>query len=368
MNLQRAQQTSNTGEHLDSARAQPKVPVTSSEKISYLRSKGFSLDTCAIENDTFSEFINLIYDYRDIFAYSETDIPECNLLKCHLSTYADAKPTRSRPYRLSDEMRVQVDRQLDQLLAAGVIAEENGSPFASPIVMIRKRDNTWRFCVDFRRLNAVSIPLYHELPLLDDILDLMTRNKAKYMTTLDMRSAYHQLGITEESSYKTTFCTPHRGSYKYLRLPQGHCQSPYWMTVALNQLFRHQIGSYLLVYLDDIICISESSDQHLKHLQTIFEKFRGANLKLHPKKCKFFQTEVKYLGFIFNSDGVKSDPQKTAIITNYPTPRKVRDVRSFLGMVNYFRRYIKNYANLSYPSYRLLKKDVPFLWTEKEEQ
>ena len=307
------------------------------------------MDTCAIENDTFSEFINLIYDYRDIFAYSETDIPECNLLKCHLSTYADAKPTRSRPYRLSDEMRVQVDRQLDQLLAAGVIAEENGSPFASPIVMIRKRDNTWRFCVDFRRLNAVSIPLYHELPLLDDILDLMTRNKAKYMTTLDMRSAYHQLGITEESSYKTTFCTPHRGSYKYLRLPQGHCQSPYWMTVALNQLFRHQIGSYLLVYLDDIICISESLDQHLKHLQTIFDKFRGANLKLHPKKCKFFQTEQKYLGFIFNSDGVKSDPQKTAIITNYPTPRKVKDVRSFLGMVNYFRRYIKNYANLSYP-------------------
>ena len=190
-------------------------------------------------------------------------------------------------------MRVQVDRQLDQLLAAGVITEENGSPFASPIVMIRKRDNTWRFCVDFRRLNAVSIPLYHELPLLDDILDLMTRNKAEYMTTLDMRLAYHQLSITEESSYKTTFVTPHRDSYKYLRLPQGHSQSPYWMTVALNQLFRRQIGSYLLVYLDDIICILESSDQHLKHLQTIFEKFRGANLKLHPKKCKFFQTEVK---------------------------------------------------------------------------
>jgi len=114
--LQRAastQQTSDSGEYLHSAHAQPKVPVTSSEKVSYLRSKGFSLDTCAVENDTFFEFINLLYDYRDIFAYSEIDISECNLLKCYLSTYPDAKPTRCRPYRLSDGMRVQVDKQLD---------------------------------------------------------------------------------------------------------------------------------------------------------------------------------------------------------------------------------------------------------------
>jgi len=140
------------------------------------------------------------------------------------------------------------------------------------------------------------------------------------------------------------------------------------MTVALNQLFWHQIGSYLLVYLDDIICVSESPEQHLNHLRSIFKKIRGANLKLHPKKCNFFQTEVKYLGFIFNSDGVKSDPEKTAIIRNYPTPKKIKDIRAFLGMTNFFRRYIKNYANLCYPLYRLLKKDVPFLWTDKEEQ
>ena len=144
--LQRAfstQQTSDSGEYLHCARAQPQVPVTSSEKVSYL---DFSLDTCAVENDTFSEFINLLYDYQDIFAYSETDIPECNLLKCHLSTYPDAKPTRCRPYRLSDDMRVQVDKQLDQLLASGVIAEENGSPFASPIVMIKKREHVAFLC------------------------------------------------------------------------------------------------------------------------------------------------------------------------------------------------------------------------------
>jgi len=245
------------------------------------------LDTCAVENDTFFEFINLLYHYRDIFAYSETDIPKCNLLKCHLSTYPNAKPIRCRPFRLSDDMKVQVDKQLDQLLAAGVMAKENGSPFASSIVMIKKRDNTWPFCVDFRRLNAISIPLFHELLQLDDILDLITRNKAKCMTTLNMRQAYHQLGITEESSYKTTFITPHRGSYKYLRLLQGHLQSPYWTTVAFNQLFRHQFGTYMLIYLDDIVCIYESPAQHLRHLQSIFEKFRGAYLKLHLKSAIF---------------------------------------------------------------------------------
>jgi len=257
------------------------------------------------------QILLICYDFGDIFAYSPTDLTECNLLECENITDPNAKPHRSRPYRLNDTMRSHVDRQLDELLTAGVITEADGSSFASPIVLVRKKSGDWRFCVDMRRLNAICVPLYHDLPVVDDIIDVVTKNKAKVISVCDLKSAYHQLKITEESSYKTCFVTPHRGSYRYLRLPQGCSQSPFFMQLALNKLFRHQIETYLLVYLDDVICVSESPEQHLNRLRTVFEKFRKANLKLSTNKCNFLKSEVQYLGFIFSAKGVKNDPKKT---------------------------------------------------------
>ena len=215
--------------------------------------------------------------------------------------------------------------------------------------------------MDMRHLNKISLPLFHKLPVFYDLLDLMTRNKAKVVSTIYLRQAYHQIQITEDSSHKTTFITLHREAYRYLRLSQGFAQSPYLMQVALNKLFRNQIGSYLLVYLDDVLCVSDSPAKHLEHLRTIFEMFRKANLKLNPEKCKFFRKQVQYLGFIFSADGVKSDSKKTNIVRNYPTPKKVKDLRAFLGLTNYFRKYILNYATFCYALHRLLQKNVPFI-------
>jgi len=187
-------------------------------------------------------------------------------------------------------MRKHVDKQLDELLSAGVITEDECSAFASPIVMVKKPSGDWRFCVDMRHLNKISLPLFYELPTFDDILDIITRNKAQIISTMDLTQAYHQITITKDSSHKTTFVIPHRGAYRYLSLPQGFAQSPYFMQVALTKLFRNQIGFYLLVYLDDVLCVSPSTAKHLEHLQLIFEKFREANLKLNPGKCKFLQS------------------------------------------------------------------------------
>jgi len=189
------------------------------KKISWLQSKGFLINDCDAVEDAYPDFINLLYDFRDIFAYSPTDLTERNLLECNIITDPNAKPCRSRPYRLNDEMRHRVDKQLDELLASGVITEDDGSPFASPIVMVRKKTRDWRFCVDMRNLNVISISLYHDLPVLDDIIDVVTRNKAKVISVCDLKSAYHQLKLTQQSSYKTAFVTPHRGGYRYLRLP-----------------------------------------------------------------------------------------------------------------------------------------------------
>ena len=194
-------------------------------------------------------------------------------MECELLLEDNAKPVRSRPYRLSDNMRKVVDEQLDELLEAGVIAESDGSQFASPIIIVKKRDCSDRFCFDMQRLNSVSKPLYHELLLLEDIIDVITQNKAGKLFLIDLRSAYHQIKVSDKSSYQTTYVTPHRNAYRYLRLPQGHRQSPYYMCLVLNKLLKNEIGNFLIIYLDDLLACSEKFKKHLQHLRVIFERF-----------------------------------------------------------------------------------------------
>jgi len=184
---------------------------------------------CDAVDNAFPDFIDLLYEYQDIFSYTATDITECNLFKCEIMTYPGARPVRRRPYRLNDEMRGHMDKQLNELLEAGVITKDNGSPFASPVIMVKKRNGEFRFVVDMRYLNRISLPLFYELPIFEDILDVMTRNKAQALSTLALRLAYHQLKLTEQSFSLTTFITPHRGAFKFKRLLQDHSQSPFWM-------------------------------------------------------------------------------------------------------------------------------------------
>ena len=225
---------------------------TLTDKIKYLKSKNLLNDSQEIEADIFPQFVNLLYEFRDIFTHSAKDITECNVMECDLLLEDNAKPVRSRPYRLSDDMRKVVDEQLDELLETGMIAASDESQFASPIVIVKKRDGSARFCSDMRRLNKVSKPLNHKLPLLKNIIDVTTRNKAGKLSIIDLRSAYHQIKLSDKSSYQTTFVTPHRGAYRYLRLPQGHRQSSFYMSLVLNKLFRNEINNFLIIY--HLIC------------------------------------------------------------------------------------------------------------------
>jgi len=342
--------------------------LTLEEKVQFLKNMGINLEKDEINAGVYNKFCELLYEYKDIFALSLKDLTGSNLPKCPILTYPDAKPVRVRPYRLNDAMRAEVDRQLDELLEAGIIQESQGSQFASPIVMVKKSTGEYRFCVDLRKINQSCLPLYHPLPSVSDVTDVLARNQAKILTVLDMRSAYFQLGITPETAEKTTFTTPHRGEFFYNRLPMGLSQSGYHMTQALKLLFRHQMGTFLIIYLDDVLICSNSPERHLEHLRIVFQKLREANLKLHPKKCKFLLRELAYLGHIFSAEGVRADPKKTAIVQNFPRPKTVRDVRKFLGLTNYFRSKILHYADKSFGLTKLLRKDVPFKWDEEQEE
>ena len=197
---------------------------------------------------------------------------------------------------------------------------------------------------------------------------MASQTESTVYSVLDLRQAYFQLKISNSSSVKTTFVTPHRGSLKFTRIPMGWTNSGYYCTQALNKLFRHQIGKFLMIYVDDVLVMSPTHSIHLEHLEIVFSKFREANLKLHPAKCQLMLPELSYLGFRFSAGEVTADPRKIAIVKNYPQPTCVKDVRSFLGATNFFRKCIPNYADKAHGLTKLLRKDVPFSWKQEQEE
>jgi len=345
-----------------------KGQVSREEKERVLTGMGIELNRDKVDSEIYDEFCDLLYEFKDIFALSLRDLTGANVPESPILIRPGAKPARSRPYRLNDEMRREVDKQLDQMISAGIITESQGSQFAAPLVMVRKSSGEWRMCADYRKLNASLYPLYHSLPLVDDVIDLLARNQVKRLSVLDFRSAYFQLPTTKSTRPFTTFITPHRGCYQMERLAMGINQSPYYMMQTLSQIFRYQIGTFLCVYLDDLILASDSERTHLKHLRIVFEKLRKFNLKLHPKKCQFMLEELRYLGFIFNTEGYKVDSRKTEIIRNFPRPQNTKDVRSFLGLANYCRKMIDRYADKAYALTKLLRHDVVFHWGPEQEK
>jgi len=340
------------------------IPIE--QKIQKLQELGIQIDSELIGEESYHKLCALLFEYSDIFATKLSDLTGSNIIQCHIET--QGAPFRIRPYRLSPEMKQEVDKQLDQMLQAGIIAESDNSPWASPIILARKSNGEWRFCSDMRRLNAQCQPMYHELPGLNDVIDMVSQNHSTIFTVCDLRSAFYQLSLTQESSIKTTFITPHRGAYKFLRAPMGYRNSPYFCTQALNKLFRHQIGSFLIVYIDDLLIASADVDSHLGHLRIVFSKLREANLKLHPNKCQLMLPELRYLGYIFSADGVRIDPKKTAVVRNYPRPKCQKEVRMFLGLTNFYRKAICHYADMAHPLTKLLRKDSTFVWNAEQEE
>lgn len=202
-----------------------------------------------------------------------------------------------------------------------------------------------RFCVDYRRLNSVTEPECFPLPRLEDVFDTIGNSKAKIFSVLDLRSGFWQIPLDPETKHKTAFVT-HHGIFQFKRL-QG-----------LNWKF-------VLVYVDDILLFSDTFENHLHHLQLLFDRLRSANLKLKPSKCKFALQKVNYLGHIISKDEIEVNPEKIAVVKFFPKPKNQKQVRSFLGLCNYYRRFILGYSKITNPLNQLLHKNKPFKWTSE---
>ena len=237
----------------------------------------------------------------------------------------------------------------------------SSSPWASPIVLVKKKDGSTRFCVDYRKVNKVTRKDAYPLPRVDDTLDTLAG--AKWFSTLDLISGYWQVEMHPDDREKTAFCTL-EGLFEFNVMPFGLCNGPATFQRLMDMILAGLQWSRCLVYLDDIIIFGTTFEEHLSNLELVFDRLREAKLRLQPVKCKLCKKKVNFLGHIVSRDGVAADPAKTDKVAEWAVPKCKRDVQCFLGLANYYRRFIQDFATVAKPLHHLTEKYANFKWTE----
>ena len=254
------------------------------------------------------------------------------------------------------------------MLDVGSIRCSN-SPWASPMVLVRKKDRSLRFCIDLRKLNARTVKDAYSLPCIEDALDSL--NGACIFTSLNLKLGYWQVELDESSIPLTAFTVGPLGFHECVRMPFGLTNAPATFQRLMESCLGELHLEWCIIYLDDIIIFSKNPDDHLIRLRSVFEHLAKAGLKLKPSKCEFFKSSLKYLGHIVSKDGIATDPRKIEAIKNWPRPNTVTEVCSFMGFTKYYRRFIKGYAKIARPLHELTsgengkKKNYRVNWTEQ---
>ncbi|XP_065325766.1 uncharacterized protein LOC135932296 [Pelmatolapia mariae] len=292
---------------------------------------------------------SLLKKYSSVFSAHDTDLGCTNLIS-HDIPLLDDIPVRQRYRRIPPSDYEVVKEHINQLLGAKVI-RESSSPYASPIVLVKKKDGSPRMCVDYRQLNNKTRKDAFPLPRIEESLDALTG--ARWFSTMDLASGYNQVPVTEEDRPKTAFCTPF-GLFEWNRMPFGLCNAPSTFQRLMQRLFGDQQCQSLLLYLDDIVIFSSTVQQHLERLDVVLGRLQQEGLKAKLAKCAFFQREVRYLGHVISDQGVSTDPSKVEVVANWQSPKTASELRSFLGFASYYRRFVEGFAKLAAPLHRLV--------------
>ncbi|KFM72496.1 Retrovirus-related Pol polyprotein from transposon 17.6, partial [Stegodyphus mimosarum] len=308
------------------------------------------------------ELLRLLNEYRDCFALNISELGCTDLIKMDIKEIEGSTPVCMKPYRTNASERAAIKKIVQEWKQNGIVTETR-SPYASPVILVKKKTGEYRLVVDYRRLNSQTIKDKFPLPKIDDLLEQL--HECSLFTTLDLAHGYLQIPLTESAKLKTAFVTPDE-SGQFERMIFGLTNAPSEFQRLMYHALSSSCNKDVLCYLDDILVPARTWEEMIQKLIKVFEALRAAKLTLKLPKCEFAKQEIEYLGFIINKNGIKPGSRKVEVISKFPEPKNIHEVRRFLGLTSFFRRFIPNYATKAGPLTQLTKKNQTFRWEESQ--
>jgi hypothetical protein len=307
------------------------------------------------------ERISVVCDYLDVFLDKLPGMPPDRDIEFAIELQPRTAPISKRPYRMPPAELAELKKQLQELLDKGFIRPST-SPWGCPALFMKKKDESLRLCVDYRPLNAVTIKNKYPLPRIDVLFDQLVG--AQVFSKIDLRSGYHHIKIRASYIPKIAFSTRY-GLYEYLVMSFGLTNAPTYFMYLMNSVFMLELAKFVVVFIDDILVYSKNEAEHTKHLHTVLQRLRDHQLYAKLSKCDFWLKEIKFLGHTISQEGVSVDPKKVQEVMDWKPPTTMRQIRSFLGLAGYYRRFIPDFSRIAKPMTQLLKKGVKFEWSQK---
>ena len=312
-----------------------------------------------------NQLMKILKEYQDVFPDElPKGIPPQRGVYHRIDLLPGSKPPSQAAYRTSPADSAELKKQIDMLLAHGFIVPST-SPFGAPVLFVKKKDGSVRMCVDFRALNKITERNNSGLPRMEELFDRVLG--AKIFSKLDLRSGYHQIPLHPDDTAKTAF-NSRFGHFEFTVLPFGLTNAPATFSTLMQKIFHPYLDEFVVVFLDDILIFSKNEKDHAIHLSKALEILRENKLYAKQEKCKFFQTTIDFLGHVITPEGIAVEPAKVEAIENWPSCKTVEDIRSFLGLCGFHRRFVEHFARKALPLTNLTKKANKWKWENEEQE
>ncbi|GJU74376.1 putative nucleotidyltransferase, ribonuclease H [Tanacetum coccineum] len=309
------------------------------------------------------EDIPVVREFPDVFPENLPGLPPDRQVEFQIDLIPGATPVARAPYRLAPSEMQELSNQLQELSDRGFIRPST-SPWGAPVLFVKKKDGSFRMCIDYRELNKLTIKNRYPLPRIDDLFDQLQGSSV--YSKIDLRSGYHQLRVRDEDIPKTAFRTRY-GHYEFQVMPFGLTNAPAVFMNLMNRMCKPYLDKFVIVFIDDILIYSRNKDGHANHLRVILELLKEEKLYAKFSKCDFWIHMVQFLGHLIDSQGLHVDPSKIEAVKNWTSPTTPTEIRQFLGLAGYYRRFIQGFSKIAKPLTKLTQKNKKYIWEKDQE-